>query len=52
MALALNNLPVKYVVTDQGTTITRAVYESIGGKAQVSAAIISAIQKVQKNPSH
>lgn len=52
MALALNSLPVKYVVTNQGTIITRTVYECIGGKVQVIAAITSAIQKVQKNPRH
>ncbi len=52
MALALNNLPVKYVVTEQGTIITGAVYELVGGKAQVIAAIASAIQKVHKQPRH
>jgi len=52
MALALNSLPVKYVVTDQGTIITRTVYELIGGKVQVIAAITAAIQKVQKNLKH
>jgi len=52
MALALNNLPAKYVVTDQGAIITGAVYELIGGKAQVIAAIASAIQRVQQNPRH
>ena len=52
MALALNNLPAKYVVTEQGHIYTKAVYDQIGGKAQVIAAIASAIQKVHKNPRH
>ncbi|WP_027363692.1 late competence development ComFB family protein [Desulfotruncus alcoholivorax] len=52
MALALNNLPVKYVVTDHGRIYTKAVYDQIGGKAQVIAALTSAIQIVQKNPRH
>ncbi len=52
MALALNNLPVKYVSSEQGEIYTKVVYDQIGGKAQVIAAIMSAIQKVQKNPRH
>ncbi|SFG45836.1 competence protein ComFB [Desulfotomaculum arcticum] len=52
MALALNNLPAKYVVTDHGRIYTKAIYDQIGGKAQVIAAITAAIQKVQKNPRH
>ena len=52
MALALNNLPVKYVVTDQGHIFTKAIYDQIGGKAQVIAALTSAIQIVQQKPRH
>lgn len=52
MALALNNLPAKYVVADRGKIITKTVYERIGGKAQVVAALTAAIQVVQKNPRH
>lgn len=52
MALALNNLPVKYVVSERGTIITHVIYEHIGGKAQVIAAITAAIQKVKNNPRH
>lgn len=52
MALALNNLPPKYVVTERGSIITHVVYEQAGGKAQVVAAITSAIQKVRNNPRH
>jgi len=52
MALALNNLPPKYVVTDHGNILTKAIYDQVGGKAQVVAALTAAIQKVQKNPRH
>jgi competence protein ComFB len=52
MALALNNLPPKYVVTDHGQIYTKAIYDQVGGKAQVIAALTSAIQKVHHNPRH
>ena len=53
MAIALNNLPVKYVVQNQkGQIFTKVIFEQIGGKAQVVAALVSAIQKVQQNPRH
>lgn len=52
MALALNNLPPKYVVTDIGRVYTKAVYDQVGGKAQVIAALTSAIQRVRQHPRH
>lgn len=52
MALALNNLPPKYVVTDIGKVYTKAVYDQVGGKAQIIAALTSAIQRVQQHPRH
>ncbi|WP_347490988.1 late competence development ComFB family protein [Desulfoscipio sp. XC116] len=52
MALALNSLPAKYVVSDFGQVYTKAIYDQVGGKAQVIAALTSAIQRVQQYPSH
>ncbi|MBF7083334.1 late competence development ComFB family protein [Desulfallas sp. Bu1-1] len=52
MALALNNLPVKYIVTEKGHIYTKAIFDQIGGKAQVIAALTAAIQKVHKFPRH
>ncbi|TYO97780.1 late competence development ComFB family protein [Desulfallas thermosapovorans] len=52
MALALNNLPPKYVVTDIGRVYTKAVFDQVGGKAQVIAALTSAIQRVRQHPRH
>lgn len=52
MAIALNNLPTRYVVTDKGSIFTKVSMEQIGGRAQVAAAILNAIKIVQKNPRH
>lgn len=52
MALALNNLPTRYVVTDEGGIYTKVSMELIGGRAQVVAAITNAIQIVNKHPRH
>jgi competence protein ComFB len=52
MALALNDLPAKYVVTDLGKVYTKAIYDRVGGKAQVIAALTRAIQRVQQYPRH
>lgn len=52
MALALNNLPVKYVVTEKGQVYTKTIFDQIGGKAQVVAALTMAIQKVRQFPRH
>ncbi|GAB6180964.1 hypothetical protein JCM14036_22830 [Desulfotomaculum defluvii] len=52
MAITLNNLPTRYVVTDKGGIYTKVDIEQIGGKAQIVAAIINSIKAVQKNPRH
>ncbi|MCL5935462.1 MAG: late competence development ComFB family protein [Bacillota bacterium] len=52
MAIALNNLPTRYVVTDEGGIYTKVAMEQVGGRAQVAAAILNAIQIVNKNPRH
>lgn len=52
MALALNNLPVKYVVSDVGHIYVKNIFDQIGGQAQVVAALLAAIQKVQQFPGH
>lgn len=52
MALALNNLPTRYVVTDEGGIFTKVAMELIGGRAQVVAAILNGIKVVSANPRH
>lgn len=52
MAIALNQLPTRYVVTNEGGIYTKVAMEQVGGRAQVIAAILSGIQMVQKNPRH
>ena len=52
MAIALNNLPAHYVVTETGRIITQVSAEQLGGKAMVIAQILKAIEIVHKNPQH
>lgn len=52
MAIALNNLPTRYVVTDEGGIYTKVAMEQVGGRAQIVAAILNAIQTVQRIPRH
>ena len=51
-ALALNQLPPHYVVSEEGAIFTSVGFEQIGGKAQVVAAITRAINQVAKKPRH
>lgn len=51
-ALAMNNIPPHYVSTDKGTIFKQVSFDLIGGKAQVTSAIISAIRAVGANPRH
>ena len=52
MALALNQLPPHYVVSEEGAIFTSVSFEQIGGKAQVVAAITRAAALVAKKPRH
>ncbi|CCO07105.1 late competence development ComFB family protein [Desulforamulus hydrothermalis] len=52
MAIALNNLPTRYVVTDEGGIYTKVAMEQVGGRAEIIAAILNAIQIVKNNPRH
>jgi competence protein ComFB len=51
-ALALNNIPAHYVVSDRGNILKKVSFNLIGGKAQVTSAIINAINTVGANPRH
>ncbi len=51
-ALALNSIPPHYVATDKGTILKQVSFDLIGGKAQVTSAILTAIQTVGSNPRH
>ena len=51
-ALALNNLPPHYVVTDKGTILTQVSFDLIGGKTQVISVVMNAIKTVGANPRH
>ncbi|AQS59167.1 late competence development ComFB family protein [Desulforamulus ferrireducens] len=52
MAIALNTLPTRYVVTDEGGIYTKVAMELVGGRAQVIAAILNGIKSVKNSPRH
>lgn len=52
MAIALNSLPTKYVVTHNGGIFTKVALEQVTGRAQISAAIGNACKIVHANPRH
>ncbi len=51
-ALALNSIPPQYVVGEKGSILKRVDYDLICGKAQVTTALLKAIQVVSTNPKH
>ncbi|OQX80774.1 MAG: competence protein ComFB [Candidatus Omnitrophica bacterium 4484_70.1] len=52
MALALNRLPPKYVVTHKGGIYTRLEELELQFRADVIKEIVKAIEVVKKNPQH
>jgi len=51
-AIALNNLPPHYVVTDKGELYSKISEMDIQYETDVMKALIDAIAKVSKNPRH
>ncbi len=51
-AIALNNLPPKYVATEKGRVLSKANVFTIQSEVDVTKAIIDAIDKVIKLPRH
>ncbi|MEW6708432.1 MAG: late competence development ComFB family protein [Candidatus Riflebacteria bacterium] len=52
IALALNSLPPKYVVTEIGNAVINVDLDSAQGKANITMAVCSAIDIVNKRPRH
>lgn len=52
MALVLNKVPPKYVVTNKGALITRVQSYSRQGAADLMATIASAMETVKNFPQH
>ncbi|MCI8649005.1 MAG: late competence development ComFB family protein [Anaerotruncus sp.] len=52
MAIALNRLPPKYVVSTQGEVYSRAAAMSVQRSTDITAAIVEAIQLVKEKPRH
>ena len=52
MALALNNLPPKYVVTDKGRIYTKLAELELQSKTDVIKEITKAINVVKGKPQH
>jgi len=52
LALALNSLPPKYVVTNIGNAVTNVDLDSSQWKANVTMAVCNAINVVKSRPRH
>lgn len=52
MALALNDLPPRYVVTRKGEMYSRVDSLFLQSSADVTGAIVKAMKKVKDNPRH
>jgi len=52
LALALNSLPPKYVVTNIGNAVTNVDLDSSQWKANVTMAVCNAISVVKSRPRH
>jgi competence protein ComFB len=52
LALALNTLPPKYVVTSMGNAVTNVDLDSSQWKANVTMAVCNAINIVKSRPRH
>jgi len=52
MALALNNLPNKYIVTDEGEVYAKTSLLQQQFEVDIIAAIMNALMIVSKNPRH
>lgn len=51
-ALALNKMPPQYVVGQKGNILKRVDFDLIGGRTQVTTALLQAMQVVSLNPRH
>lgn len=52
LAKTLNNLPPRYLVTDQGSAFSRADFLDVQSNVDVLAALSAAIRIVKENPRH
>lgn len=51
-AIALNRLPPRYLVRDEGYVFTHVEFDKVGGRAEVIAAVMYGLETVRKNPRH
>lgn len=51
-AIALNNLPPKYVATEKGSILSKANMFKTQSEVDVTKALIDAIEKVSQSPRH
>ncbi len=51
-AIALNNLPPKYVATEKGEVLTKANQLTVQFEADVIRALVEATEKVKGHPNH
>ncbi len=51
-AYALNRLPAKYVLSDKGVVYQKFDSLSVQSDAEITTAVIKAIETIGKNPNH
>jgi competence protein ComFB len=51
MALILNRLPARYIVTDKGRIMTKITETEVQFQADILRELVKAIRLVKKNPS-
>lgn len=52
LALALNNIPPKYVSSEKGEVLMRAIHSDVQSKQDIIRELTSAAMKVESNPRH
>lgn len=52
MALALNQLPPRYVVSTRGEVLSRLLVEAPQAQAEITAVLMQAIDHIRQNPAN
>ncbi|WP_353892535.1 late competence development ComFB family protein [Proteinivorax hydrogeniformans] len=51
-ALALNNLPPKYVVSEKGELYSKVDSFNVQASTDITSAVVDAMEKVKRKPNH
>ncbi len=52
LALALNQLPPRYVVSSRGEVLSRLLVEAPQAQAEITAVLMQAIEHIRQNPAN